>query len=274
MSRLLSESTAWKLRPWFFQKTLELSSVKPEIETFASHLNYQVPTYVSWNTDKNAYTNDAFSMPWANLKFYTFSPFSLIVTFIWKIRREMTAGIMIFPWRVTQFWFPMIVPLLQDFPVALPPNVWTLPSNKGFQHPLYPKINLLAVNLSGGPSDTQSFHQKLSWNCGNHQQGPDMNQWYVISRNKYPHYPDINTVLTFMHGMYLNGCLYSGLCAVRSGLSSVVTIRGYLKLSEHPLVSRYLKCIYNRHPPLPKYVDIWEILFCLDIMMIWILIIT
>ena len=95
-----------------------------------------------------------------------------------------------------------------------------------------------------------------------------MNQWYVISRNKYPYYPDVNTVLTFMHGMYLNVCLYSGLCAARSALSSVVTIRGYLKLLEHPLVSRYLKCIYNRHPSLPKYVDIWEILVCLDIMMI------
>ena len=62
-----------------------------------------------------------------------------------------------------------------------------------------------------------------------------------------------------MHGMYLNGCLCSGLCAACSALFSVVTIRGYLKLSEHPLVSRYLKGIYNRHPPLPKYVNIWDI---------------
>ena len=37
-----------------------------------------------------------------------------------------------------------------------------------------------------------------------------------------------------MHGMHLNGCLYSGLCAARSALFSVVTIRRYLKLSKHP----------------------------------------
>ena len=49
-----------------------------------------------------------------------------------------------------------------------------------------------------------------------------------------------------MNGMYLNGCLYGGLCAARSALSSVITIRGFLKLSEHPMVSRYLKGIYNR----------------------------
>ena len=59
--------------------------------------------------------------------------------------------------------------------------------------------------------------------------------------------------------MYLNGCLYSGLCAARSALSSVATITGYLKLSEHLLVSRHLKGIYNRHTPLPKYVNVWDI---------------
>ena len=59
--------------------------------------------------------------------------------------------------------------------------------------------------------------------------------------------------------MYCNGCLYSGLCAARSVLSSLFTIKGYLKLSDHPLVSRYLKGIYNWHPRLPKYVNIWDL---------------
>ena len=59
--------------------------------------------------------------------------------------------------------------------------------------------------------------------------------------------------------MYLNGCLYSRLCAARSALSSVVTIRGCLKFSEHSLFLRYLKGIYDRHPPLLKYVNIWDI---------------
>ena len=51
----------------------------------------------------------------------------------------------------------------------------------------------------------------------------------------------------------------SGLFAARSALSSLITTKGYLKLSDHPLISRYLKGIYNRHPPLPKYVNIWDL---------------
>ena len=36
---------------------------------------------------------------------------------------------------------------------------------------------------------------------------------------------DVNTVLTFMHGMYLNGCLYSGLSAAHGELSSAVKLK-------------------------------------------------
>ena len=93
-----------------------------------------------------------------------------------------------------------------------------------------------------------------------------LRRWFIYasSRNTDPYTPDVNTVLSFMHGMYINGCLYSGLCAARSALSSIVTIKGYTKLSEHPFISRYLKGIYNRHPPLPKYTSIWDISIVLD----------
>ena len=59
--------------------------------------------------------------------------------------------------------------------------------------------------------------------------------------------------------MYHNGCLYNGICAARSALSSLTTIKDYFQLSDHPLISRYLKGIYNRHHPLPKYVEIWDL---------------
>ena len=66
----------------------------------------------------------------------------------------------------------------------------------------------------------------------------------------------MKTVLDFLHGMYKRRCGYSGICTAISGLSSAVTIPGYESLSNHPLISRYVKCIYNKHPPLQKYVNI------------------
>ena len=63
---------------------------------------------------------------------------------------------------------------------------------------------------------------------------------YGILRNEDPYSPDVNTVLTLMYGMYLNGCLYSGLYAAFSALSSVVTIRGNLKLSGFTILERHI----------------------------------
>ena len=85
----------------------------------------------------------------------------------------------------------------------------------------------------------------------------------MISRNESPYSPDVTAVLAFLHGMYRSGCLYSGLCAARSALSSLITIKDYLKLSDHPLVSRYLKGICNKHPPQPKYFNIWDLTYLL-----------
>ena len=71
-------------------------------------------------------------------------------------------------------------------------------------------------------------------------------------------------MLSFLHGMYTKSCLYSGLCGASSALSSAVCIKGFSKLSDHPTISRYLKGSFNRHPPLPKYEQIWDINQVLD----------
>ena len=36
------------------------------------------------------------------------------------------------------------------------------------------------------------------------------------------------------------------------------TIPGYERMSNRPLIFRYIKGIYNKHPPLPEYVIIWD----------------
>ena len=82
---------------------------------------------------------------------------------------------------------------------------------------------------------------------------------YALSRNENPCNTNIDSVLKFLDGMYNDGCLYSGLCAARSALASVVTIKGFARFLDHPLLARYLRGVFNRHPPLPRYMHIWDI---------------
>ena len=58
--------------------------------------------------------------------------------------------------------------------------------------------------------------------------------------------------------MCKRGCRYTGICTARRALFCTVAIPGYERMSNHPLISQYVKVIYNKHPPLPKYVNIWD----------------
>ena len=47
MSRSLNENTAWQFSPTIFMKIARTFDFEPEIDLFASYLNYQVETYIS-----------------------------------------------------------------------------------------------------------------------------------------------------------------------------------------------------------------------------------
>ena len=82
---------------------------------------------------------------------------------------------------------------------------------------------------------------------------------------EWNHYtPSANSVLKFLYYLYWNGCYYSGLSSARTALSTIVHTEGYSKLSDHPLISKFMKGIYNQHPTLPRYVNIWDINVLLD----------
>ena len=64
--------------------------------------------------------------------------------------------------------------------------------------------------------------------------------------------------LKFFTELYEKGCQYSSITLARSALASVVTLRGYTTLSDHPLIKRFIKGVYHLRPPKPKYSSIWD----------------
>ena len=171
--------TEWRLSPAIFHKILRVFYCKPEIDLFASCLNFQIPKYVSWHSDKNAVVVDAFSISWPSLDFYAFPPFSLNRSSCHKNQSgAVLRGTM--PYHCGKHKFGL--QLLINFPVLLlPPNILNLSSNKSVQHRLYQKMKLLPIELPDRHSETQVFYQKLlplSQIQGEQQQPKiDMN-WY------------------------------------------------------------------------------------------------
>ena len=62
--------------------------------------------------------------------------------------------------------------------------------------------------------------------------------------------------LTHLHNQNLG---YSVINTARSALSSILTLQDHRTFWEHPLVTRFLKGIFELKPSLPRYSFVWDV---------------
>ena len=77
-SRVSRRETEWSLNKDIFNTITSTLGVVPNIDLFASRLNYHVKPYVACAPDLGAHAIDAFCLSWRTLQFYAFPPFCLI----------------------------------------------------------------------------------------------------------------------------------------------------------------------------------------------------
>ena len=65
--------------------------------------------------------------------------------------------------------------------------------------------------------------------------------------------------IDFLASLYEDGLGYSAINTGRSALSSVLTSPGNVTFGNHPLVSRFLKGVFELKPSLPRYHRIWDV---------------
>lgn len=163
-SRLLNDRTEWHLCRIIFSKLCSVLNFSPQVDLFASRLNFQVNCYVSWKPDPGAYAVNAFHMNWNNIEAFLFPPFSVIPRVLQKLSTEQGRALIVVPLWPTQPWFGMLLRMLIQQPVLLPNrrNLLTLPFDQQRVHPLYPKMRLIAAVVSGKHSETVAFLEKLA----------------------------------------------------------------------------------------------------------------
>ena len=143
-SRNFQDKLEWMIDRDVFKRICYIYK-KPDIDLFASRLNYQLQKYVSWKPDPEASFIDAFSIDWGKIYFYAFPPFSLVGHCVQKIVKEKARGILIAPLWTTQAWFTQCLKLMVAEPTALQ-----------ISHPLG-KLKLVIFKLSGRQSETKAF---------------------------------------------------------------------------------------------------------------------
>ena len=155
-SRLIHENTEWSLNQDVFNQLCELWG-KPEVDLFASRINYKLKPYCSWKPDPGAEVVDAFSISWHHMFVYAFPPFSLIGRVLRKIQYEKTKAILIIPLWPTQHWFSKVTHMLVDFPVVLHCRSGPLLFHPSKSSAELPKMRVAAVLLSGDRQIVNQF---------------------------------------------------------------------------------------------------------------------
>lgn len=150
-SRKINLDTEWMLNPQYLSHALEGIPFIPLIDLFASRINKQFDQYVSYRPDPFASYIDAFTISWADIKFYCFPPFSCILRVIRKIIRDQARGVLVVPQWPTQTWYPMLLPILEQPPIILPParDLLLMPSKPEQIHPLHKKLRIAICLVFG-----------------------------------------------------------------------------------------------------------------------------
>ena len=155
--RYLTDSSDWTLAPPLFRMVLRtfgqftVRSVRCIMERSVS----------SWKPDPRAAAVHALAQVWSSHAPYAFPPFALVGRCLQKLRREgVEFAVMIAPvWRAYH-WFPVLLSMLVELPLALPIHPDLLMNCKEEPHPLtvispwllgqYPELPLGERSSRGG----------------------------------------------------------------------------------------------------------------------------
>ena len=165
-SREFKDETEWTLDKEIFGKVCEQLGV-PDIDLFASRLNYRVNTYCSWHPDPEATYVDSFLYDWGGRQnVYAFPPFAVLPAVMQKWRFDRAEGIAIVPFWPTKPWFTQMCNMLMSEPLVIPltENVLSVCSSRGerkTRHPLMGRLTLLACHLSGDDSRWKDWGTEL-----------------------------------------------------------------------------------------------------------------
>ena len=105
-----------------------------------------------------------------------------------------------------------------------------------------------------------------SWRDNTHKQYKlYINKWlrFCGERSHDPQHPSARSVLSFLHSLFKKGLSHSALNTARSAISyidiNVSDVQNHTPVGKHSLVCRYLKGVFNKLKPVPKYNNIWSV---------------
>ncbi len=163
LSREVSISTELHLNSKVFRQIVAVYGM-PEVDLFATAVNKQVSRYITWIPDPLALATDALTQDWGQFQLsYLFPPMNLISKCLLKIRDEKAKAILVTPVWKSRPWYPVLLTMLRDRPLLLPPYRDLVAVPQGHQAPRFltkdSHLRLAAWPVSGDPLTCSKFQK-------------------------------------------------------------------------------------------------------------------
>ena len=254
---------------WTIFESITAYFFRPKIDLLASRLNYQVPRYVAWHPDPGAEAVDAFTLDWHSDTFFAFPPFSLLGRVVQNIEDNRAEGILVAPNWPTQPWYPGLMRLLvhetkvaakgkTSAEIALQPRSHSSPAFKVST----PGLSLVRESLcEKGLREKTLEIIMASWRDSTQKQYAGyLQKWqrFCSGQKVDTLLPPVEEVLHFLTELLEANCGYSALNTARSALSTFIVLPGNISVGNHPLVTRFMKGVFQSRPTFPKYAEIWD----------------
>ena len=149
-SRNFNDETEWSLSQDKFAEICQILG-EPQVDLFASRLNFKVKPFCSWMPDPEATYIDSFSIDWNDVFGYAFPPFALIPAVLQKIQMEGATVLMVVPKWPTKPWFSQFMRMIVSQTVLIPVThgVLFLPSRPDKVHSMVNRLRLIAAVIRG-----------------------------------------------------------------------------------------------------------------------------
>ncbi|XP_046542560.1 uncharacterized protein LOC124252930 isoform X1 [Haliotis rubra] len=112
-----------------------------------------------------------------------------------------------------------------------------------------------------GISDDAAKFLVKSWRKGTRKQyACYLTRWKKFCSQRKVDFslPSLADVLDFLLSLVKAGLSYSSVHTARCALSTIVLLNDQ-PCGSHPMVSRFLKAVFQENPPVPKYLEVWSV---------------
>ena len=106
-----------------------------------------------------------------------------------------------------------------------------------------------------------------SWRKGTQSQyNSSLQKWLLFCREHHTSIfsLSVSEALDFLTSLYHKGLSYSAINTARSALSSVLLLGTDTSFSQLPIVTRFMKGIFELRPAFPRHKEIWDLNLVFD----------